>query len=317
MFYEGSTFLVHHGIKGQKWGDRNGPPYPLDFDKLSPEEREKAKRDSIDRGDTVTAEANVKYYSASEIDELIKKNEWNKKLSSINGSDISKGEKFVKKFVEGADMYAQVVEKGSKVYNVTAKVTNAFGLTDLNLIGVEGKSKQQRELEALRFKKDMMQVQNDLKEAENKRKKLGGNKNDIEKLKEKADLLEQKERLSKYEKGIRENNRNGSEFSSADQKRLDKLKLQVAELKSEAEISNYKWQIENPGMNKGQYQAPKQDTRTKEQKAHDEEMAKIQRNIDTMKKNNTAYAEALKLNESRNKYNDNFVSDEEKKKKGN
>lgn len=22
--------LKHHGIKGQKWGDRNGPPYPLD-----------------------------------------------------------------------------------------------------------------------------------------------------------------------------------------------------------------------------------------------------------------------------------------------
>ena len=24
------AFLVHHGIKGQKWGTRNGPPYPLD-----------------------------------------------------------------------------------------------------------------------------------------------------------------------------------------------------------------------------------------------------------------------------------------------
>ena len=23
------TFLVHHGIRGQKWGKRNGPPYPL------------------------------------------------------------------------------------------------------------------------------------------------------------------------------------------------------------------------------------------------------------------------------------------------
>lgn len=24
-----STYLIHHGIKNQKWGDRNGPPYPL------------------------------------------------------------------------------------------------------------------------------------------------------------------------------------------------------------------------------------------------------------------------------------------------
>lgn len=23
--------LIHHGIKGQRWGQRNGPPYPLDF----------------------------------------------------------------------------------------------------------------------------------------------------------------------------------------------------------------------------------------------------------------------------------------------
>lgn len=25
-----SNYLAHHGIKGQSWGDRNGPPYPLD-----------------------------------------------------------------------------------------------------------------------------------------------------------------------------------------------------------------------------------------------------------------------------------------------
>ena len=24
------SVIEHHGIKGQKWGDRNGPPYPLD-----------------------------------------------------------------------------------------------------------------------------------------------------------------------------------------------------------------------------------------------------------------------------------------------
>lgn len=24
------NYLMHHGVKGQKWGERNGPPYPLD-----------------------------------------------------------------------------------------------------------------------------------------------------------------------------------------------------------------------------------------------------------------------------------------------
>ena len=31
--------LIHHGIEGQKWGQRNGPPYPLDGSKKSSAER--------------------------------------------------------------------------------------------------------------------------------------------------------------------------------------------------------------------------------------------------------------------------------------
>ena len=27
---DGTDYLAHHGIKGQKWGVRNGPPYPID-----------------------------------------------------------------------------------------------------------------------------------------------------------------------------------------------------------------------------------------------------------------------------------------------
>lgn len=30
-----NDFLVHHGVPGQKWGVRNGPPYPLESDKLA------------------------------------------------------------------------------------------------------------------------------------------------------------------------------------------------------------------------------------------------------------------------------------------
>lgn len=28
-------YIAHHGIKGQKWGVKNGPPYPLNSDKLA------------------------------------------------------------------------------------------------------------------------------------------------------------------------------------------------------------------------------------------------------------------------------------------
>lgn len=34
-----STVLCHHGILGQKWGKKNGPPYPLDAEKHSAAEK--------------------------------------------------------------------------------------------------------------------------------------------------------------------------------------------------------------------------------------------------------------------------------------
>ena len=37
------NYLSHHGIKGQKWGKKNGPPYPLDS-KTEVRVKSKAKR---------------------------------------------------------------------------------------------------------------------------------------------------------------------------------------------------------------------------------------------------------------------------------
>lgn len=34
-------YITHHGIKGQKWGKRNGPPYPLDYDDHTEEQKKK------------------------------------------------------------------------------------------------------------------------------------------------------------------------------------------------------------------------------------------------------------------------------------
>lgn len=37
--------LMHHGIEGQKWGDQNGPPYPLSAQQKSAEERRLERAD--------------------------------------------------------------------------------------------------------------------------------------------------------------------------------------------------------------------------------------------------------------------------------
>lgn len=39
---EDSEFLMHHGIKGQKWGVENGPPYPLNKKEYSALEKRMA-----------------------------------------------------------------------------------------------------------------------------------------------------------------------------------------------------------------------------------------------------------------------------------
>lgn len=36
-----NRYLVHHGIKGQKWGVQNGPPYPLDHQRQKQYKRAK------------------------------------------------------------------------------------------------------------------------------------------------------------------------------------------------------------------------------------------------------------------------------------
>lgn len=39
-----TTYLVHHGILGQKWGKQNGPPYPLDGGDYTKAEKQKIYR---------------------------------------------------------------------------------------------------------------------------------------------------------------------------------------------------------------------------------------------------------------------------------
>ena len=43
-----NLYLQHHGILGQKWGKRNGPPYPLGYDKHSAAEKRQNPRSQID-----------------------------------------------------------------------------------------------------------------------------------------------------------------------------------------------------------------------------------------------------------------------------
>lgn len=50
------SYLYHHGIKGQKWGDRNGPPYPLGASDHSSRERKAGWRKSLKKSSSKKSE---------------------------------------------------------------------------------------------------------------------------------------------------------------------------------------------------------------------------------------------------------------------
>lgn len=49
LVWDESSYLSHHGIQGQKWGKKNGPPYPLGASDHSAAEKKAGWRKSLDK----------------------------------------------------------------------------------------------------------------------------------------------------------------------------------------------------------------------------------------------------------------------------
>lgn len=124
-------YLSHHGIKGQKWGQQNGPPYPL------PSIVSSAVKKAVVSGAIKKAKDTVKNYKikrkrkaslekarATKAEKKAQREEQNKKEEKAR-----KREEAYKKFVEGskkADEATQAVEKYANSYNRIVKLANPF-----------------------------------------------------------------------------------------------------------------------------------------------------------------------------------------------
>ena len=85
-----SEILEHHGIDGQKWGVRNGPPYPLERKKTHLLNKSKAKI-LIDNLDELSLE---------DIERLVKRIKLEEELNKIAADDIKKGESYAMKILK-------------------------------------------------------------------------------------------------------------------------------------------------------------------------------------------------------------------------
>lgn len=99
MLSKKKDWLSHHGIKGQKWGKRNGPPYPLDKSSHSKEEQSANWKTSVSIHRIKAAAKTMKA-----VDSIINSMNADDKNKVLAGSDhylsLEEGEYVMKRFVK-------------------------------------------------------------------------------------------------------------------------------------------------------------------------------------------------------------------------
>jgi hypothetical protein len=134
-----------------KWGKKNGPPYPLDYKKLSPEERAAAKDKAIRQGNLKEAADNIDYYDNNELRAVKERFSLNQEIKGLNAQTIAKGKKNVgdqlDKIFKTAGKVADYSATTVKLYNQAAKAYNAFAAEkdQLPLIGEKKPHKNKAE----------------------------------------------------------------------------------------------------------------------------------------------------------------------------
>lgn len=116
-FSEG--ILKHHGIDGQKWGVRNGPPYPLERQKGKPLSVKEKARIILREADDLTLD---------ELRHLVSKLELEEKLTKMSAEEKKKGKGYVTKGLEKfGDTIVSVAVPAATTYAFKKIVENVGG----------------------------------------------------------------------------------------------------------------------------------------------------------------------------------------------
>ena len=136
--------LYHHGRLGMKWGKRNGPPYPLDYSKLSYAEREAAKGKAVATGNIQEAAKNIDYFDNNELSKVKERFNLNQQIKNLNASTIKTGKQKVDSIIDWANRFGRGAEAAMNIYNKAAKFNNAFASGDDKLMPVIGEAKPRK-----------------------------------------------------------------------------------------------------------------------------------------------------------------------------
>lgn len=161
MIVQNDNYLIHHGVHGQKWGVKHGPPYPLDEKsqkalrsewrkekKIDEKEIERRKQDVINTGDVKAAAINKFEFSEEEINRVIQRfNKQYELMSKVPEEKVQTGIDKFNEWSQKAQKAGEAAKRAGEAYNVAAAFSNAFLNTELPKIdfGNMKSGKQQKE----------------------------------------------------------------------------------------------------------------------------------------------------------------------------
>lgn len=152
-----SNYISHHGIEGQKWGVKNGPPYPLEkkgnkkkknknYNQSQNNEEtddiEEGKRKAMRTGNPELIQKYAEDMTSAELNEALRKMDLMEQLKNSEPSrnSVSKLDNVVNKI----DKFNKVSDSSIKAYNTLAAISNVIFGTDFEKIDNRSNNNQKK-----------------------------------------------------------------------------------------------------------------------------------------------------------------------------
>lgn len=148
-----NTYLQHHGIEGQQWGVKNGPPYPLERQKKRKNKVKKSSKKNVIKDDGTKENAirsgNVKLVkkyayqmSNNELETALRRIDLMERMDSKTPSNAAFNK--INAATKKVETINRAGDAGIKAYNNASAVSNVLFGTNLPRINNGGSNKKKK-----------------------------------------------------------------------------------------------------------------------------------------------------------------------------